>query len=179
MSKTQAPAPKAKLDIASSVLPTDAPHVSKTQKEMARAKLEELMKQETRLVKGRFQCFETPGATVKVTVKKYKEVPVFEKEMTDGYQYEIPLYVARHLNGYDMTAGAAADPAEGKFGNSNIGTCSYPKHGFVMPSADAPLNPSMIGGIPGGASGIPVPIVGIERRVRRYGFQSLEFGSEM
>lgn len=173
MAKTQAVAVKEKLDIASSILGTDAPHVSKSQKEMARSKLEEMMKQETRLVKGRFQCFETPGATVKVTVKKYKEVPIFEKEMTDGYQYEIPLYVARHLNGFDMTAGAAADAAEGKFGNTDIGTCSYAKHGFIMPGKDAALNPSM-----NGDAGIPVPIVGVSRRVRRYGFQSLDFGSE-
>lgn len=164
-------AAKEKLDIAGSVLINEAPHVSKSQKEIARAKLDELIKQEIKLVKGRFQCFETPGATVKVTVKKYKEVPVFEKEMTDGYQYDIPLYVARHLNGFDMTAGAAAESGQG---NTDIGSCSYPKHGFVMPHAQASLNPSTTD-----AGGIPVPIVGISRRVRRYGFQSLEFGSEM
>lgn len=168
-------ATKEKMDIASSAFVTEAPHVSKSQKEIARTKLDELIKQETRLVKGRFQCFETPGATVRVTVKKYKDVPVFEREMTDGCTYEIPLYVARHLNGFDMTAGAAAESGQR---NTDIGTCSYPKHGFVMPGRDAALNPSTMGGIPGGPVGIPVPIVGVEKRIRRYGFQSLEFGSE-
>lgn len=167
---------KQAVNIADSVLKTEAPSVTKSQKDFAREKLQELMKQESRMVKGRFQCFETPGATVKVTVKKYRELPIFVKEMTDGHTYEIPLYVARHLNGFDMTAGAASDSDRR---NTDIGTCSYPKHGFKMSGAQGDLLPSMPGNVPDHASGIPVPIVGIERRIRRYGFQSLEFGSEM
>lgn len=145
-------------------------HMSKTTKELAKEKLEEFMKEELKLVKGMFQCFETPGSSQKIVVRKYKG-HVFEKVMTDGMIYEIPLYVARHLNGVDVTAGALGDP---NTKNTAIGTCSYPVHGFRMASQSAELNPSMLGSVEG-HGGIPVPIVGIAKRVKRYGFQSMEF----
>ena len=42
-----------------------------------------------------------------------------------------------------------------------------------VPGNQAPA--SAMGAGPGGESGIPVPIVGIAKRVKRFGFQSLEF----
>lgn len=163
-----------KLNIQQSVTPAApmAPHIAKTDKELAKLKLEELIKEESRLVKGIFQCFETPGATVKITVVKYPKIPRFEKSMTDGESYEIPLYVARHLNGIDASANAMADPSRR---NANIGSCSYPVHGFVMKSNE--LQPSALGVGGGNEMGIPVPIVGVSKRVKRFGFQSLEFAS--
>ena len=161
------------LDIKSSVTPQNVTpiHVSKTTKEAAKEKLNELIREETKMVKGIFQHFETPGGSVKVTVRKYPGIPHFEKTMTDGEIYDIPLYVARHLNGIDASAGALGDPDKK---NASIGTCSYPVHGFVMKSNE--LNPSGLGAVEG-MGGIPVPMVGVTKRVKRFGFQSLEFAS--
>ena len=152
-----------KLDIAGSITPTitDVPAITKTGKELAKEKLDHFIKEETRMVKGIFQFFECPGGSTKVVVRKYPGVPQFEKVMQDGLEYEIPLYVARHLNGIDVTASAI---------NGKLGTCSYPVHGFMMDRSQSNLNPSSEG-----MGGVPVPIVGIAKRVKRFGFQSMEF----
>lgn len=163
-----------KLNISESVTPSYeiAPAITKSRKDMAKETLERLMKEETRLVKGIFQCFETPGSTVKIVLKKYPGIPHFEKEMTDGMSYEVPLYVARHLNGIDKSAGAASD-----YPNQHIGSCSYPIHGFTM-STPNDFRPSVEGMAPGSpVSGIPIPMIAVAKRVKRYGFQSLEFGA--
>lgn len=148
----------------------------KTAKGMSPAtkeKLHALMKEESRLVKGIFQCFENPGATQKITIQKYPTpekggIPIFEKVMTDGETYEVPLYVARFLNGIDVVAGALGDSNKR---NVNIGTCSYPVHGFKWQNGQ----PAASGQ---DALGVPVPLVGVAKRVRRYGFQSMEFAGE-
>lgn len=173
---------KADLNIVGSVTPTNAtPYVNKGMKEIATQKLKEFMAEETRLVKGIFQCFENPGATQKITYKKYPTpadmrkrgsdggVEPFSKTMTDGYEYEIPLYVARFLNGTDVTAGALGEEKK----NTLIGTCSYNIHGFKY-QGNEPAT-SYLGFGADGESGIPVPIAGITKRIKRYGFQSLEF----
>lgn len=160
-----------KPNISASVTPTsiDVPHIAKSTKDLAKERLNKFIQEETKLVKGIFKCFETPGSTQKIVVRKYPGVHTFEKEMTDGMSYEIPLYVARHLNGVDVTAGAMGDPS---LKNINIGTCSFPVHGFKWNGNLPP--PSAIGD-----QGIPVPLVGIQKRTQRYGFQSLEFGAEV
>mgnify|MGYP001568730611 CR=1 FL=1 len=164
-----------KLDISKSTIPLAeteivSPALLKSRKEIAKEKLQELIKEETKLVKGIFQCFETPGSSIKITIKKYPGIQPFDKVMTDGEIYEIPLYVARHLNGSDVSAGAAADS---ELRNPNIGTCSYPVHGFLMKNNEWNQNVGM--GAVGNYSAIPVPIVGIAKRVKRFGFQSMEF----
>ena len=156
--------------VAESVLPiNEAPAITKTKKELAQEKLLQLIKEETRMVKGMFQCFETPGATIKIDIRKFPEkqpygVPAFSKTMTDGYTYEVPLYVARHLNGIDATAGACSDHP-----NPNIGTCSYPVHGFLWQQGQPMPNAGQ------DVKGVPVPLIGIAKRVKRFGFQSMEF----
>lgn len=134
-------------------------------KEEAAAKLKKFVDEERQLVKGRFRCFESPGSRQRIMHKKYKELQMFDKWMTDGEVYEVPLYVARYLNGVDVTAGAI----DGK-----IGSCSYPVHGFKWDQGN-PMPISALGSGPTGESGIPVPLVGIAKRVRRYGFESLQF----
>lgn len=134
-------------------------------------KLREHMKEESRLVKGIFQLFECPGGSLRLQVKKYPGterggIPSFDKTMTDGETYEIPLYVARHLNGIDVTATAI---------NGRVNTCAYPVHGFVSKGPDLPS--CNLGSGPSGESLIPVPVVGVAKWKRRFGFQSLEFGS--
>lgn len=136
-------------------------------------KLQALIKEESRMVKGMFQCFETPGSTVKISVHKYPTpdkggIPPFEKNMTDGEYYEVPLYVARFLNGIDVTSGALGDADKR---NIHIGTCSYPIHGFRWNGNNAPTSGT-------DPLGVPVPLVGVSKRVRRYGFQSMEFAGE-
>lgn len=126
-------------------------------------KLQKFIDEETKLVKGRFKMFESPGASVKILVKKYPGIPPFEKLMYDGEMYEVPLYVARHLNGIDITAGAC-DP--------KIGTCSYPIHGFQTPEKGGQVPCHL------NEAGVPVPVIGVAKRVRRYGFESLQFDIE-
>ncbi len=133
--------------------------VSKPKGKSLSPELKKFIEEETKTVKGRFKNYETPGGRTRIMVKKYPGVEMFDKWMEDGQMYEIPLYVARHLNGVDITA---------KSIGGKVGTCSYPVHGFK--STDGNLNPSMLGD-----GGIPVPIVGVAKRVRRYGFESLEF----
>lgn len=166
-------AKKEGLNISASVTPfVEAPHVSESMKEIAKKKIQELMKEETKVVRGIFKCFETPGATVKITVKKYPGIQPFSQIMTDGETYEVPLYVARHLNGVDVTAGALGDL---KDRNTKIGTCSYPIHGFRW---DVGTNPNM--GVDSQVEGRAtiVPSAGIVKRVQRYGFQSVEFAGD-
>ena len=160
------------LNIKESVTAIEAPMISKGRKDQAKDKVKEFMTEETRLVKGIFQCFETPGSEVKVIVRKYPGIPQFEKVMRDGETYEIPLYVARHLNGVDVTAGALGDNP-----NPNIGTCSYVRNAFVLAGRNAEPGYGNLGTGANGQSGIPVPIVGIGKRIRRYGFQSMEFAA--
>lgn len=137
-------------------------HIPKSRKELAKDKLKKFIEEESKMVKGRFRCYETPGASTTITVKKYPDMPVFTKPMQDGEIYEIPLYVARFLNGTDVTA----DAVGGK-----IHTCSYPVHGFRWDGSSAMPPPCI-----SDASGSIVPISGIVSRTRRYGFESMEFG---
>lgn len=127
---------------------TTTPPISSEGKSAARDKLQKFYKEEMRLVKGLFQNFETPGGSLRLQVRKYKE-HFFDKVMEDGQEYEVPLYVARHLNGIDATAEAI----DGK-----VGTCSYPVSSYLMD-----------------ASG--TPIISHAKRKKRFGFQSLEFAA--
>lgn len=177
-----------KLEICESVTPeTEGVTISKDKKQLALNKLKELMREEAKLVRGTFRCYDdAPGAIKKITYKKYPTpqemrkrgtdggVEPFSKEMIDGQDYEIPLYVARFLNGVDKSAGVLGDQGT----NFKIGTCSYGIHGFKM-SHQNDLQPSHLGAGPKGESGIPVPIVGVTKRINRYGFTSLEFSSAM
>jgi len=139
----------AKLDVTASVTPTTSQtKLSAEAKEAAKKKLNEFIKEETRLVKGIFQNFECPGGNQAVFVKKYPGLEPFNKTMEDGKEYEVPLYVARFLNGIDVTA----EHIGGK-----VGTCSYPQHSHIM---DSDGNPT----------------ISVEKRKKRFGFQSLEFG---
>lgn len=154
-----------KLDIGSSILTMAPPHVSKGTKEIARDKIKELIQEETVLVKGIFQFFESPGGSATITVRKYQGVPVFTKTMCDGKTYEIPLYVARFLNGTDVSAGAVDNPGNG---TTYIGTCGYGVYDFKMAdkSSDPKVNVDSIG----------TPVARVTNFKRRYGFQSTDFG---
>lgn len=134
-----------------------------TAKQLAKEKINKLMVEESRLVKGRFRNFESPGAPQRIIVRKYLGIPVFDKIMEDQKMYEIPLYVARHLNGIDVSAKACG---------GKIHTCAWPTHSFQWEN-DKPMPGSRMDD-----QGIPVPIIGVQKWNRRYGFESLEFDTE-
>lgn len=97
-------------------------------------------------VKGLFHYYEAPGQTLSFVYKAYKEDPVETYHLTDGQSYTLPLGVAKHLNKSGW----------------------YPEYGFS--SAEA-----------GGATGTRTAYspdgktMVVARKIRRYGFQSLEF----
>lgn len=128
-------------------------------------KLQRFIEEETKTVKGRFRCFDNPGSSVRIQVRKYKGVPMFDKTMIDEGTYDVPLYVARHLNGIDATATHI---------NGKVNTCSYPIHGFKSEGNHLPPSQEVHG--PEGS--MLAPVDNIVKRVRRYGFESLEFSVE-
>ena len=136
--------------------------IKKTKKEETQGLLDKFIKEETKLVKGKFINYEIPGASQRIFYKKYPHpVPVFDQVMHDGETYEIPLYVARHLNGIDVTS---------KQGNGKINSCAYPTHAYKM-------DPSK--GIPEcrEEGGIMSPMTVPGKWTKRYGFSSLEFNT--
>jgi hypothetical protein len=137
--------------------------VQKSRREQTKELLKKFIEDDTRVVKGKFRNHETPGASQRVIVKKYAEVPIFDRVMEDGKIYEIPIYVARHLNGTDITA---------KQVGGKINSCAFPVHGFKWEgNRDAP--PSTEDG------GIIVPLIQPRKWTKRYGFESLEFDVEI
>ena len=142
---------------------SDAPKDTRTSSNSD--KLQSFIEEETKTVKGRFRCFDNPGSSVRIQVRKYKGVPMFDKTMIDEGTYDIPLYVARHLNGIDATATHI---------NGKINSCSYPIHGFKSENNNLPASYETLG--PTGPTLAPVD--NIVKRVRRYGFESLEFSVE-
>ena len=120
------------------------------------------MDEECKIVKGRFKNYETPGGNLPLTCGKYPGQPLFSQVFQDGEIYEVPLWVARHLNGTDVTAKAI----DGK-----IGSCSYAIHGFKWDAGKPAPESGM------GAGGAPVPLVDVAKRKQRFGFESLEFNT--
>jgi hypothetical protein len=53
---------------------------------------------DTRIVKGIFKNNELPGAPLKFSFLKYKEVPLESYYFEDGKVYEVPYMIAHHLN---------------------------------------------------------------------------------
>jgi hypothetical protein len=127
--------------------------------ESPQERLRKLREEEIKLVRGRFRNFESPGGSLRVQIKKYKEVAMFDKTLSDNCEYEIPLYVARHLNGVDHIAHEL---------NGKINTCSYPVHGHLMSGTEwAPSHQD--------EHGVPMASVQVAKWIRRYGFESLQF----
>ncbi len=153
-----------KVNLAASITPekeSSTPKETKSNKE----KLQKFIEEETKLVKGRFRNFDYPGAAARIQIRKYPGIPMFDKTMWDDGTYEIPLYVARHLNGIDATATDI---------NGKLHSCSYPVHGFKSVGNDLPMGEATMG--PYGET--VQPREQVVKRVRRYGFESLEFSVE-
>ncbi len=129
-------------------------------------------KEEIHVVKGRFRLYgeNQSGKTHSVAFRKYPPqiCPMFNKTLRDGEVYEIPLYAARFINGFDKSA---------KKLNGNIHSCAYAKHGFKMSGA-SDLKPSNEGMTESGG-GIPVPVAAIASYEQKMGFESLEFDAKI
>lgn len=122
----------------------NAPSIRKAAKE----RLHKLMEEESRMVKGVFKSYECPGGTATISVKKYPGQQPKTYTFLDGKEYEVPLWLARHLNGIDVTA----SEIKGK-----VNSCAYPVHAHHIDPA----------------TGVASVEVGTVRR--RFGFQSLDF----
>jgi hypothetical protein len=118
---------------------------SEEQKKKFRSELKKMYEEEKKMVTGIFHCFEPRGGGVSFPFRKYPWDEAQQYAFLDGHQYTIPLAVARHLNGIDITAKAL----DGK-----IHTCSYPVHEHRQDSA-------------GKAS------VEVGKRMRKYSFETL------
>ncbi|MFP3859228.1 MAG: hypothetical protein ACLFUW_00250 [Bacteroidales bacterium] len=147
--------------ISKSVTPTVKAAVNNPKYQISE-ELEKMMKEECKTVKGKFKNYEAPGGRLPFTAGKYPGQPLFSAVFEDGEEYEVPLWVARHLNGIDATA---------KKRNGKIGSCSYPVHGFKWEPGKSMPESGM------GEGGAPVPVTGVQKRVQRVGFESLEFNA--
>lgn len=136
--------------------------IPRSKKQIAQERIRPIIDEGIKLVKGRFKNYESPGGTAQICVKMFPEVPEFNKVMIDGNVYEIPLYVAKFLNGVDMLAGGTGGKTH---------TCSYAVNGFKWEDGQAAPTNQLDG------QGIPVPIITVAKWNRRYGFESLEFDS--
>jgi len=137
--------------------------VVKSKKEQCLERLRPIMEEELKMVRGRFRNYEDPGSLAPVFVRKYPGIPAFDQKLVDGKVYELPLYVARFLNGVDVLAKGA---------DQKIHTCSYPVHSYVVDAGQEPMrnmdqNQQNFTGV----------FVEIAKRKRRYGFESMEFDS--
>ena len=135
-------------------------YAPKSKKELLEEKLRPFIEEETKLVKGRFRNYENPGEYANIYCGKYPGVPHFKKKLVDGKVYEIPLYVARFLNGVDVTAKACGE---------RINTCSYPVHAYRHEKNDPMVRSGQ------DENGNIVFAETSKKWTKRYGFESLEF----
>ncbi len=122
--------------------------VTLSKKEEGKKRLQKLHDEEMKMVKGRFLFHECPGGTIHITCKKFKDHS-FNQVLEDNKEYEVPLYVARHLNGIDR----GAEDLGGI-----INSCAYPVHHYAQ--------------TPQG-----VPRIDVGQWRRRMSFQLSEFGN--
>lgn len=57
----------------------------------------ELREKESKLVKGKFVWRECPGGTLEFHYKAFSGDPVKTYHLTDGFEYELPIGVIKHL----------------------------------------------------------------------------------
>ena len=134
----------------------EEPAADLSPKEKARRRLEDIKSEEMKMVKGVFRNYEQKDAAEYVEFRKYPGIPTFKKWMHDGKDYEVPLYVARYLNGVDAVA------PEGK---RQINCCAYP------------VCAEQSGNTTYGDDGLPVPNVHNIKWVKRIGFESTGFAA--
>lgn len=60
--------------------------------------MRQMMKNDHKIVKGIFRCYEPRGGSMTFSFRKYKGDDVLKYTLVDGDIYELPLMVAKHLN---------------------------------------------------------------------------------
>lgn len=104
------------------------------------------------MVKGIFRFYEAPGHTMGFVFRAYPEDPVETFNLKDGEAYTIPLGVAKHLNKNGW----------------------YPEYEFTSDrSFQSGHSVSM------GSHVAPSGGMKIGKRIRRFGFQSMDFIDEL
>lgn len=103
-----------------SAIPQEAPTVvhSLSAREAMWRRVRKIMEEDCQMVKGVFRNHECPGGSMTVSVSKYPGLH-FNLTMEDGKEYEVPKYIARHLNGIDKASAA---------NNGLIHSCQSPVH---------------------------------------------------
>ena len=119
------------------------------------------MEEDMKMVKGTFRNLECPGAEQLVEIRKYPGVE-YSKILRDGQRYEIPKYVALHINGIDRVAE--------KIGGQ-VHSCQQPTNAYKIPESGQLPRSVDDGGT------LKPEIVPVAWR-RRYAFDSIEFNSE-
>lgn len=65
--------------------------------EAPRYKFEDMRKNDSRIVKGKFVNRECPGGILSFHYKLYKGDPVTTYKLKDGMEYELPIGVVKHI----------------------------------------------------------------------------------
>lgn len=103
--------------------------------------------QDAQIVRGIFHYYEVPGGCMELVYRKYKGQQIERYELMDGEMCEIPLGLAKHLNT----------------------NCWYPVYEYSQ------IDPAMAKGVPiSNRSSKPMQMR-ISKKVKRCGFQSLDF----
>lgn len=116
-----APEPVLAEDGLPSAIPVpDAPAIqpSLSAREAMWRRVRKIMEEDCQMVKGVFRNHECPGGSMTVSVSKYPGLH-FNLTMEDGKEYEVPKYIARHLNGIDKASA---------LNNGLIHSCQSPVH---------------------------------------------------
>jgi len=98
-------------------------------------------------VKGIFRYYEVPGGQVSFMFRAYKEDRIERYDLVDNEIYSLPLGVAKHLNN----------------------NCWYPQYGHMENEE------GVVGGFSPNGLGKGMQGMRVSKKVRRMGFQSLEF----
>ena len=111
---------------------------------------EEQRKKDREMVQGIFRFYEVPGGLMSFSFKAHKGDPVERFDLQDGRVYTVPLGVAKHLNKNGW----------------------YPEYSYMAGEDNLKM-----GYAPDGYKVDPrtAPLMRITKKVRRFGFQSLEF----
>jgi hypothetical protein len=122
------------LDIVGNVTPTSTPSLIKPEKEHVQKVRKDVIEKDARMVKGTFVYEEYPGSHFPFKIgPKWKELPIFEKDMWDGQTYTIPKWAADWINGRDESKDAM-NPNSNKVTHS----CQIPKNKMQIKKDEFP-----------------------------------------
>lgn len=78
---------------------SDRKKLTEAQKKANKELLDKKYEEESRLVKGTFKNHESPGCSQPFSLRLFpQQTGIDQWDLMDGKTYEIPLYVANHIN---------------------------------------------------------------------------------